>query len=121
MEYLPKKKSDVQLNGIIEFDGISWKKLGITDVQREFDDRLDDIRKKYDELQEEFYWNKLVYESEIRFEPRIGVIYHLYEKSNGDKFLSLIAPNEWHMECIGSFKLKYNRKWEKVQLNFTKS
>ena len=71
MEYLPKKKSDVQLNGIIKFDGAFWKNIGITEVQREFDDRLDDIRKKYDELQEEFYWNKLVYESEIRFEPII--------------------------------------------------
>jgi len=120
MKYLPKKKSDVQLNGIIKFDGSSWKKLGITEVQREFDDRLDDIRKKYDELQEEFYWNKLVYESEIRFEPIIGQIYHLYEKDD-NRFLSLIAPNEWHMPYIGSFKLKYNRKWERIQLNFMKN
>lgn len=121
MEYLPKKKSDVQLNGVIKFDGASWKKLGITEVQREFDDRLDDIRKKFDELQEEFYWNKLVYESEIRFEPVIGQIYHLYENDNEHRFLSLIAPNEWWMTYIGSFKLKHNRKWEKVQLNFTES
>ena len=121
MEYLPKKKSDVQLNGIIEFDGISWKKLCINEVQKEFDDRLDDIRNKFDELQEEFYWNKLVYESEIRFEPGIGRFYHLYEKENGNRFLSLIAPNEWNMNYIGSFKLKHNRKWEKVQLDFMKN
>ncbi len=121
MDYLPKKKSDVQLTGIIEFNGASWKKLGINEVQKEFDDRLDDIRKKYDELQEEFYWNKLVYESEIRFEPGVGKIYHLYEKSNGVRFLSIISPNEWHMVHIGSFKLKHNRKWKKIQLDFTKN
>lgn len=119
MEYLPKKKSDVQFNGI-KFDGSSWKKHGIDEVQKELNDKFNDIKKQFDELQEEFYWNKLVYESEIRFEPNIGQIYHLYEKENGDKFLSLISPNEWKMDYVGSFKLKY-RKWKKVQLNFTKS
>jgi hypothetical protein len=116
MRYLPKKKSDVQLTGgMIDFDGTSWKKLGITDVQREFDDRFNDIKKKYDELQDEFYWNKLVYESEIRLEPKIENLYHLYENENGSTFLSIIAPDEWEMDYIGTFKLKYNRKWEKVQ------
>jgi len=89
------------------------EKLGINEVQKEFDDRLDDIRKKYDELQEEFYWNKLVYESEIKFEPVIGQIYHLYDKDEG-RFLSLIAPNEWDMPYVESFKLKHNRKWKRI-------
>ena len=119
MEYLPKKKSDVQFNGMIKFDGASWKKQGIDEVQKEFNDRFDDIKKKFDELQEEFYWNKIIYESKIRFEPIIGQTYHLYENDKGN-FLSLISPNEWKMNYIGSFKLKHNKKWQKTQLNFTK-
>ena len=118
MKYLPKKKSDVQFNGVIKFDGASWKSLGIIEVQKEFDERFNDIKKKFDELQEEFYWNKLVYESQINFQPVIGNVYHLYERDDNTNFLSLIAPNEWGMSYIGSFKLKHNRKWEKIQLNF---
>lgn len=113
MNYLPKKKSDIQLNGVLEFD-VSWKKSGNIEVQKEFDERFDEIKKKFEELQEEYYWNNLVYESEIKFNPVVGKVYHLYDKGNGHRFLSLIAPNEWDIPYIGSFNLKYNRKWEKV-------
>lgn len=114
MDYHPKKKSDVEFNGVINFDGTSWKNSGIREVQREFNDRFNNIKKEYDELQSEFYWNKLIYESEIRFEPIIGEVYHLYERDDNIKFLSIIAPNEWKMNYIGSFKLKHNKKWQKI-------
>lgn len=114
MEYLPKKKSDIQFNGIIKFDGVFWKRQGISEVQKEFDDRYNDIKLKFEELQEEFYWNKIVYESNISFEPIIGEIYHLYENDDNN-FLSLISPNEWNMNYVGSFKLKHNKKWQKIQ------
>ena len=113
MNYLPKKKSDVEFNGTIS-KGTSWKNIGVSEVQKEFDDRFDDIKKQYEDLQEEFYWNKLVYESNIKIELIIGKVYHLYENSKDDLFLSIISPNEWNQPHVGSFKLKYNGKWKKL-------
>jgi hypothetical protein len=39
------------------------------------------------------------------FEPVIGEIYHLYRDAAGLNFLSLIGPQEWNKEHIGTFKL----------------
>lgn len=36
-----------------------------------------------------------IYTAEMRFEPLINHIYHLYRKENSTYLLSLIAPNQW--------------------------
>jgi hypothetical protein len=36
-----------------------------------------------------------IYGAEMRFEPLINHIYHLYKKEDGNYLLSLIAPNQW--------------------------
>jgi len=110
----PKIKSDIQLNGVQKFNDNNWKSNGITEAQKEFDDRYNEIKKEYDKLQEDFYWNNLIYESKFKFEPRVGYIYHLY-KDGGNNILSLISPREWKMDYIGSFKLKYNMIWERIK------
>lgn len=113
-KYLPKKKTEVQFNGEIKFDSSAWKHINVIEVQREFENRFNDIQKKIGEFEEDFYWNKLVYESEIKIEPKIGNVYHLYEVDEDKRLLSIIAPNEWGMKHIGSFKLTINRKWQKI-------
>jgi hypothetical protein len=35
----------------------------------------------------------------------------MYLGDDGIEFLSLIAPNEWNKEFIGSFKLNSDKKW----------
>jgi hypothetical protein len=57
----------------------------------------------------------MVWESKISFEPIIGGKYHLYN-FDGEKTLSLIAPNEWNKSnyFLGSFILNYDNKWIKV-------
>ena len=37
----------------------------------------------------------MIYHAEIRFEPLISHIYHLYEDENGNFFLMMIGENEW--------------------------
>jgi hypothetical protein len=113
MYLIPKKKSDVQLNGNIKFDGSLWKSNGIKESQNEFDERYEEIKNQFEKLQEDFYWNKIVYESKFNFEPKIGNIYHLYENEN-ENILSIISPTEWKKKHIGSFRLKYNMKWERI-------
>lgn len=111
---IPKKKTDVQLNGIDKFNDNHWKSLNIIESQREFDNRYDEIKKEFEKLYDDYNINKLIYESKFNFEPKIGYIYHLY-KNKDYNVLSLIKPNEWKKEFIGSFKLNYNMVWEKVK------
>lgn len=86
---------------------------GVSKVNREFKDRFDKIRQEYELLIEEYEWNKIIYESELKFEPVVGEIYHLYTKDD-IKFISLIGPKEWNQTYLGSFKLNADLKWEKI-------
>lgn len=92
-------------------DLVSWKSRGITTVNKEFKSKFDELKAQYESLIEEFEWNELVYSSKFSFEPVVGEIYHLYRSEHGFDFLSLIAPNEWKKEHLGTFKLNSDKKW----------
>lgn len=98
---------------IVPNDLSNFKARGITQVERDLQQRLTEIRESYLAAVEHFNWNKLVYESEINFEPIVGQVYHLY--SIQDRYqLSMIEPSQWHMRHIGSFRLNVDRQWELV-------
>jgi len=78
-----------------------------------FESRMAEIKEEYKKLVEEYNWTSLVYESTYNFQPIVGESYYLYQNTNKNLFLSLIAPNEWNMEYLGTFKLLTNGKWEK--------
>lgn len=114
MEYnlQPKQKSEVQFNGRVESEA-NWAVPFVNNIKTEFDTRFEKIKKDYEELVEEVRWNNMVYNATIKFKPVIGHIYHLYK--DGDSYsLSLIAPNEWKKEHVGSFKFEYTGKWIKI-------
>ena len=92
-------------------DLVSWKSRGISNVNKEFENKFNELKKQYQNLIEEFEWNELVYSSRFSFEPVIGEVYHLYRGEDGINFLSLISPNEWNKEHIGTFKLNSDKKW----------
>lgn len=92
-------------------DIVSWKSRGIHNVNKEFQNKFDELKSQYQKLMEEYEWNELVYSSKFSFEPVIGEIYHLYTGNDGFHFLSLIGPNEWNKEHIGTFKLNSDKKW----------
>ena len=92
-------------------DLVSWKSRGITNVNKEFENKFNELKIQYEALMEEYEWNELVYAAKFSFEPVIGEIYHLYSTSDGINFLSLIAPHEWNKEHIGTFKLNSDKKW----------
>ena len=99
----------------IKVDNIeSWKNSKVIKVNKEFNNRYESLKKQYDELLEEFKWNEIVYNSKFNFEPVVGETYHLYYGQNGSTFLSLIEPNQWSREHIGSFTLNYDNKWIKL-------
>nr|MBU3860682.1 DUF2452 domain-containing protein [Flavobacterium sp. MC2016-06] len=92
-------------------DLVSWKSRGISTVNKEFENKFNELRIQYQNLIEEFEWNELVYNAKFSFEPVIGEIYHLYSGNDGLPFLSLVSPEEWNKEHIGSFKLNSDKKW----------
>jgi len=91
-----------------------WKLRGVNKVNKQLETKFLELKTEYQKLVEEYQWNELVYQSKFAYEPVIGEIYHLYVGNDGNPFLSLIAPNEWNKEHIGSFKLNSEQKWIKI-------
>jgi hypothetical protein len=92
-------------------DIVSWKSRNIEKVNKEFENKFDELKVQYLALMKEYEWNELVYNAKFSFEPVIGEIYHLYKAADGSNFLSLIGPLEWNKEHIGTFKLNSEKKW----------
>lgn len=91
-----------------------WKNTRVEKVNKHFEDRFVELKKEYDKLVEEYKWNDLVYNAKFTFEPVIGNVYHLYYSENRNVFLSLVEPNEWNKEHIGSFRYNHDNKWVKL-------
>jgi hypothetical protein len=96
-------------------DLVSWKSRGISNVNKEFESKFNELKAQYQSLMEEFEWNELVYSAKFSFEPVVGETYHLYRGNDGFYFLSLIGPQEWNKEHVGTFKLNSEKKW--IHLN----
>lgn len=95
-----KEQSQMQLDNILEQMKVLAKQA------QEVKDRVD--------------VSNQIYEADIKFEPVIGQTYHLYEKENGDKTLSLIGPHEWgrsgkNLRFISSVRLLADHTWKVVE------
>jgi hypothetical protein len=58
-----------------------------------------------------------IYTAKINFTPLIGREYYLYERKDGSRLLSLVAPAEWgpnspFKHCIARVKLLSDHTWE---------
>lgn len=95
---------------IIPADLTSFKTRGISEVERDLRQKLTEIREDYLRAIDHFNWNKLVYEAEIRFEPVVGEIYHLYDMG-GRRALSMISPDQWPHRHLATVRLNYDRQW----------
>lgn len=97
---------------VIKADDVTaWKVRGIHNINKEFENKFNELKSEYQKLMEEYKWNEIVYNAKFSFEPVIGEIYHMYLGDDGIEFLSLIAPEEWNKEFIASFKLNSDKKW----------
>ena len=93
---------------------VDWKNIGIRNVNKEFESKFNELKAEYEKLMQEYEWNEILYNAKYSFEPIIGETYHLYLANDGSNFLSLIHPNHWNKEHIGSFKLNSNKKWIQI-------
>jgi hypothetical protein len=99
---------------IIPNDLTSFKSRGISQVERDLQQKLQEIRETYLATIDHFNWNKLVYEADIQFEPIIGGTYYLYEM-RGRKLLSMISPEEWSQKHLATVRLNMDRQWKIVE------
>lgn len=92
-----------------------WRQREVTNVNQQFLTRYEELKKEVDKLFEEYNWNNFIYNNtEYSFLPMIGETYFLYKREDETFFLSLIPPNQWKKEYIGSFKLDSSNKWVKI-------
>ncbi len=83
-----------------DLKGLRSKALSSMEEQTEM--QLDQIREQIELLRQQA--EKVVqrrqasfdvYRAKIGFEPLVGRVYHLYERSNGETLLSMIDPGSW--------------------------
>jgi hypothetical protein len=58
-------------------------KVEVSNVNKQFESKFNELKIQYQNLMEEYEWNELVYNSKFSFEPVIGEIYHLYRCGRG--------------------------------------
>ena len=96
-------------------DVIGWRLREVSSVNNLFATKYNEIKAEVEKLINDYNWNELIYNHvEYSFIPTIGQIYYLYKRENNSLFLSLIQPNEWKKEHVGSFKLDSLNKWNKL-------
>ncbi|TVZ52840.1 DUF2452 domain-containing protein [Dokdonia sp. Hel_I_53] len=105
---------------IVTDDVTTWKNTNISKVNHQFKTEYTELKRKYDEMMERFEYNNLIYAAKFSFEPIVGAIYHLYRSKNGDPFLSLISPEECNWDFAGTFELKADKIWSRIDVPETK-
>ena len=100
---------------VIKPDNVdSWRQRGVSKVNHHLETRFLELKEEYLKLVDEFKWNDLIYNATFNFEPIVGETYYLYTGKDKVNFLSLISPNQWDKECLGSFQLTAEQKWIKI-------
>lgn len=84
-----------------------------TNAANYFKSKLDEINQQFEELKRLAEDTDIVYNAKYNFVPKVGQIYHLYD-INGELVLSLIEPNRWDKEHIGSFRFTADNTWERA-------
>ena len=100
---------------IVATDLSPFKQNGTGKANKIFNRRYEELIKEVKTLQESFVITQEVYDSSYRFEPIIGEIYHLYEKKDGTKFLSIIEPTLWNQKYLYSTVLNSDMTWSQVE------
>ncbi|MDG1341762.1 MAG: DUF2452 domain-containing protein [Flavobacteriaceae bacterium] len=99
---------------IIEVPNVdAFKKKGVDKVSKQFQAELDDLQKKIKSFVSLAADTQKVYSAHFKFEPILGETYYLYQGKK-ETFLSLIPPEQWSKEHLGTFRLNGDYKWERL-------
>ena len=76
-----------------------------------FDNKLELLNEEYRRLVKLAKTNELLYNAKYNFVPRVGQTYHLYRTKRGEIILSLIEPDQWNQEFLGSYTFTADSVW----------
>ena len=99
---------------IVTDDVTTWKNSNISKVIHQFKTEYQELKAQYDKMMEQFEYNNLIYSAKFSFEPIVGAVYHLYKRGGGEPFLSLISPEECNWDFVGTFELKADKIWNRI-------
>jgi hypothetical protein len=94
-----------------------WKVGAVHIANKHYEEKFNKLKKEFEELAEDYKWNEIIFNAEMRFKPVIGKEYHLYKKENGNFYLTLFAPYEkmsGNEGYEGKFRLNYDNRWEQI-------
>jgi len=89
-----------------------------TNVQmKQIYDQMELLISQANKLKERVELSEEIYKAEMGFKPITGHTYHLYEKENGAKIISIIGPNEWARGCkyaryVATARLMGDHTWD---------
>ncbi|XP_054734162.1 uncharacterized protein C1orf50 homolog [Anastrepha obliqua] len=59
--------------------------------------------------------SQLLHNAACNFTKKPGHIYHLYQRSSGQSYFSMLSPEEWNdkvdQKYLGSYRLEYDLSW----------
>lgn len=93
----------------------AFKMTSVDKVNKVYNKKFNELVEQMESLRESFTITQEVYDSNYKFEPIIGEIYHLYEDSNSGRTLSLIEPNLWNQKHLYSVILNSDMTWTKIE------
>ena len=94
-----------------------------TDMQlKQIYDQMQLLADQVKKLNDRKSISEIIYGAEMRFEPLINHIYHLYQKEEGTFLLSLIAPDQWgrskkSVEFVATVRLLADHTWDVLEKN----
>ena len=101
----------VSAPAIVKPDVDGFKQVRVSEAENAIRTKYEEITREYEKLVENSMDNELVYNASMSFIPIVGHTYHLYERTDGSRFRSLIEPHQWDMQCLGSFRLATDSLW----------
>lgn len=80
------------------------------------------LAQQANKIQERKVISERIYMAEMRFEPLISHVYHLYSRDNRSYLLSMVAPEQWgrsgsNLIFVATVKLLADHTWELVSKN----
>lgn len=94
-----------------------------TDMQlKQIYDQMQLLADQVKKLNDRKSISEIIYGAEMRFEPLINHIYHLYQKEDRVFLLSLIAPDQWgrskkSFEFVATVRLLADHTWDVLEKN----
>lgn len=80
------------------------------------------LAQQANKIQERKAISERIYMAEMRFEPLIAHVYHLYYREDGSYLMSMVAPAQWgrsgtKLSFIATVKLLADHTWEILERN----